>query len=730
MKEKLNSALTNMDQRLIEEAAEASRLTRSIPARLKFALPMAGAAAAAAVCIFAVNNSGNRGVDLIEQPADSSAVYSDILPANASESPKDTSVSADYPESMPLIVPGNPTHALVMDSEKPQILYADENTVLFTALGRNIYRYDFREGKITWNADAYATLKNEIGQAAIKFQKGNISFGAMTDGTPIVRYKLENGAVCYKTNSSGDSLERIDGDYELFQPEKFSGDVLVKENTIFTDEYIRLNDGNCITVTNSDPTIYDDGENGLCTVTLSEFTLDGSEVNFTRHIQPFTQEYLESIPELGVTSYRYCGAYFDFDWENRTFELWTPGFVDFTPCGRYAVSGNTVALIFDDGSRYTGTFFDSNGNTGILFSFSEGDPIFTQIYLASGSIKEDTGELTEMLFLTSSGQALNSETTSETLEIITAAGFDSYLEEYIAGRMETFGEEYDKEAADLLKQDSAQPLDTEYWKPCGPKDLEPRSLIHKGADYWSTSADSTEIVGADVYSYQAGTVILALDSAGENSIGNYVVIDHGNGLATVYASLGEVLVSEGQSVEKGEVIAKTGISGWSTGEHLHFEIRENGKLAAPDEPESETDVPGFSGSLIWPVGGDGGKISELMENHGGYSGHTGIDISAPLGTPVYAAAPGKVISLDYREGLGFCAVIDHGGLLTLYGHIDNISVTEGQQVSAGDTIAEAGTTGYTTYAALHFEVISGSSEDGERLDPAELLPNHPTEFIS
>lgn len=89
---------------------------------------------------------------------------------------------------MVLLTPEKPIHALVMDSDKPQILYADENTVLFTALGRCIYLYDFREGRITEHADVYATLKYQLGNDAIAYQKGNICFGAMPDGTPIVRY--------------------------------------------------------------------------------------------------------------------------------------------------------------------------------------------------------------------------------------------------------------------------------------------------------------------------------------------------------------------------------------------------------------------------------------------------------------------------------------------------------------------------------------------------------------
>ena len=79
--------------------------------------------------------------------------------------------------------------------------------------------------------------------------------------------------------------------------------------------------------------------------------------------------------------------------------------------------------------------------------------------------------------------------------------------------------------------------------------------------------------GSPILAAESGTVIIA---ARHWSYGNYIVIDHGGGLATLYAHSSKLLVSKGAKVKRGQKIALVGTTGSSTGNHLHFEVRKNG----------------------------------------------------------------------------------------------------------------------------------------------------------
>jgi murein DD-endopeptidase MepM/ murein hydrolase activator NlpD len=104
--------------------------------------------------------------------------------------------------------------------------------------------------------------------------------------------------------------------------------------------------------------------------------------------------------------------------------------------------------------------------------------------------------------------------------------------------------------------------------------------------------------------------------------------------------------------------------------------------------------------------------------------HAGIDFAAPLGTPEYAAMDGVVIRAGAASGFGLAVYIQHAdGDVTVYGHMQEILVQEGQAVKAGDTIALLGNRGQSTGPHLHFEVHLGGI-DGEKVDPLPWLRDH------
>lgn len=133
-----------------------------------------------------------------------------------------------------------------------------------------------------------------------------------------------------------------------------------------------------------------------------------------------------------------------------------------------------------------------------------------------------------------------------------------------------------------------------------------------------------------------------------------------------------------------------------------------GQMVSPDLPplgSVDAYLPGKSGKFngyIWPAKG------VLTSGYGYRWGrmHKGIDIAAPVGTPVFAAAAGVIITAGWNSGgYGNMVEIQHpDGSVTLYAHNSRIVVREGQEVAQGQQIADMGSTGYSTGPHSHFEV--------------------------
>jgi murein DD-endopeptidase MepM/ murein hydrolase activator NlpD len=126
-------------------------------------------------------------------------------------------------------------------------------------------------------------------------------------------------------------------------------------------------------------------------------------------------------------------------------------------------------------------------------------------------------------------------------------------------------------------------------------------------------------------------------------------------------------------------------------------------------------APGFDGDWtvladapsIWPVEGRLG--SSFGEREDPFNGegkfHTGVDIEAPYGTPVRAAADGEATGQEMGAGYGRQVVLDHGhDVLTVYGHLSSVAVFAGQHVIRGQVIGYVGQSGHATGPHLHYEV--------------------------
>jgi murein DD-endopeptidase MepM/ murein hydrolase activator NlpD len=151
-------------------------------------------------------------------------------------------------------------------------------------------------------------------------------------------------------------------------------------------------------------------------------------------------------------------------------------------------------------------------------------------------------------------------------------------------------------------------------------------------------------------------------------------------------------------------------------------------LQPPDQVQKELDIRAgiyanesptklWSGPFVIPAPG---PITTAFGTARGYNGgpigehHSGTDIGADEGTPVVAAAAGRVVFAGMLTTRGLSVIIDHGlGVFTAYHHLSSFSVAEGQDVQQGQVIAAVGMTGLATGPHLHWELVVG----GQNVDP-------------
>lgn len=147
-------------------------------------------------------------------------------------------------------------------------------------------------------------------------------------------------------------------------------------------------------------------------------------------------------------------------------------------------------------------------------------------------------------------------------------------------------------------------------------------------------------------------------------------------------------------------------------EEAEAEAARLAALAAADVSEGDITIIIGAGGLVNPLPG-GVVTSTFGWRDFDNAFHMGLDLAAPTGTPVLAAAAGTVIIAGWGDGAGNWVVIAHGnGLVTKYMHASALYVSAGDSVVAGQVIMAVGSTGYSTGPHLHFQVeVNGTAVD-------------------
>ncbi|OUN13789.1 murein hydrolase activator EnvC family protein [Flavonifractor sp. An91] len=168
---------------------------------------------------------------------------------------------------------------------------------------------------------------------------------------------------------------------------------------------------------------------------------------------------------------------------------------------------------------------------------------------------------------------------------------------------------------------------------------------------------------------------------------------------------------------------------------IQAEITRKQKQLEEERKQQNVTLPPTGSGYQWPLPSScltltsafGYRIHPIS---GQAHSHTGIDVSAAGGTPIYATKGGQVIMSEYGSGAnwsyGNFVVIDHGdGTTSLYAHMSSRAVSEGQLVNQGQTIGYVGNTGNSKGNHLHLEVRVG----GRRVDPEGCFPGLSNSFI-
>ena len=289
-----------------------------------------------------------------------------------------------------------------------------------------------------------------------------------------------------------------------------------------------------------------------------------------------TQAQLEAIREVEAEQYRQMKLRIQFMYENS---------MDNSYVEIFCTSGNIASLL--NNIEYVRML--SEYDREMLTAYEETE---TEIAGYEAQLETDRAELENLKALAQDEQntvaalenAKKAELSKVNTDITVAEDAVDTYEDEIAAQNEMIAEiraEMEREAA--MQKEQAVYAGGEFAWPCPSSS---RVTSDYGTRTSPTSGASTNHKGIDIGASYGADIVAAADgevtSAGYSSAsGNYVIINHGSGIRTVYMHASSLTVSKGDTVVRGQTIAKVGSTGISTGNHLHFGVTVDGNYVSP-----------------------------------------------------------------------------------------------------------------------------------------------------
>ncbi|MGN0686926.1 MAG: M23 family metallopeptidase [Oscillospiraceae bacterium] len=721
---KLNNALDMINDKYIEEAANADRLQRTSSHRIRsVAVPIVSVAAVAALC-FGISRltetDRKKGVDLIDRSnaAGENTSVSEPLPDKPEQSD-----DIEFPDKIPLVLmTQSAVEDIIFGSEFPEMIYADDSTAIFTEGVGGVYVYDMDAQQITLAADVYDSLELAIEGFPENFMRdggwNGVSFFASESAKPCISVQYtqqdKNSSITeyYTLNSDDLTLERIPG-FENSDFLRYNNLKGITDNSRYrpisqsaayigdTDEFVYIRHS---------PTdidllpAYDMQYIELIRITDDEVTQEPMETKsqYYPFNKPVSKDVvLFSLYDTDDGAVR-DDCYPDSDTQSAapqlhlnsdgtfTYENLTE--TDAAESGTYQTAGDLVWLEFVDMGDYV--VYRADGHTlypCAVGAFEQGSDsplaaaantmLYGDFYTEDKNIKAEEAEL---------------------IDEITKLKIEQIMTEE-------------------LSQALSEKRDVEYSLPDFVSVIDGPMFVttYHGYDEWRggqhNGIDIAADKGSPIYAAADGTAYIISEN-GLSTYGNAVMISHGRGGFTIYANTDRILVSDGESVAAGQHIADVGSTGWSTGPHLHFEIYL-GKECIDPLSTIFGSMYVYSTDSVWYAVRCALKGAVLPDSPSGLSRPVSEENTAALtagdddlyltfeaaqGTAINAAYDGEIIFIgEIKYENGVCvAVKQTDGFITMYHEVENCSLKVGDNISAGQNIGEIGSWLMTTLEVL------------------------------